>query len=323
MSRAIELASRGPQADPNPRVGCVLAKDGRVLGEGWHEGAGTDHAEVAALKEAGQVAGATAYVSLEPCNHTGRTGPCAQALIDAGVERVVYAQADPNPAATGGARTLRGAGIEVAGGLLAEHAEQVNRYWTFSYLNTRPFVTWKVAATLDGRTSALDGTSQWITGEAARADVHARRASAGAIAVGTGTVMADNPRLTTRLADGSLAKRQPIRAIFGSRAIPAGFNVRSPEAPTLFFSCVDEGLTELTERGVHHVWLEGGANLAASFMARGLIDEVICYVSASLLGAGRPLIGDLGITTMSQIKRLHISSVEQLDDDVRIILTPR
>lgn len=323
IRRAIELAARSPQADPNPRVGCVLVRDGKVLGEGWHKGAGTDHAEVAALKDAGDASGATAYVSLEPCNHTGRTGPCAQALIKAGVKRVRFAQPDPNPDATGGAETLQGAGVDVQGGLLAEEATRLNRYWTFSYLEGRPFVTWKVAATLDGRTAATDGTSQWITGESARADVHERRASAGAIAVGTGTVLADNPRLTTRHPDGSLAKRQPIRVVFGAREIPKNFNVYSDEAPTLFATQgIRAGLAKLSARGVHHLWLEGGANLAASFVREGLVDEVVCYLSGSLLGAGKPLIGDLGISTMADIKRLHITHVEQLDDDCLIILKP-
>ena len=206
MRRALELAALGPVADPNPRVGAVVtATDGRVVGEGFHRGAGHPHAEVEALALAGENAnGGTAWVTLEPCDHTGRTGPCSRALLDAGVNRVVFGQADPNPQAAGGAARLRAGGVAVEGGVLVEEARELNRAWTFAVTRGRPRVVWKFAATLDGRSAAADGTSQWITGPAARADVHRLRAESGAIMVGTGTVLADDPSLTVRRPDGAL-----------------------------------------------------------------------------------------------------------------------
>ncbi|HWJ09510.1 MAG TPA: bifunctional diaminohydroxyphosphoribosylaminopyrimidine deaminase/5-amino-6-(5-phosphoribosylamino)uracil reductase RibD, partial [Nocardioides sp.] len=201
MRRALALAaSPGVPLHPNPRVGCVLlADDGTVVGEGFHHGAGTPHAEVEALRVAGDRArGATAVVTLEPCNHTGRTGPCAQALIAAGVRRVVIAQADPNPLASGGKETLEAAGIDVEAGLLADEAEEVNRAWSFAHRNGRPFVTWKFAATLDGRSAAADGTSRWVSSRAARLDTHRLRGECDVMVVGTNTVEVDDPELTVR-----------------------------------------------------------------------------------------------------------------------------
>jgi len=255
MGRALALASRSPAADANPRVGCVVvAADGRVVGEGWHRGAGTPHAEVDARGHAGpDAAGATAYVTLEPCHHHGRTGPCSGALLRAGVRRVVYAQADPTALASGGAAALAASGVEVSGGVRADEATRLNEAWTFSVTQGRPFVTWKVAGTLDGRTAAVDGTSAWITGEQARRDVHRLRAECGAIVVGTGTVLGDDPRLTVRRPDGTPAPRQPLRVVVGRRPIPADARVRSPEAPTLLLDDDPEGvLARLHDRGVHH-----------------------------------------------------------------------
>lgn len=326
LRRAIELAGNSPLPDPNPRVGAVLVSPaGEVVGEGWHHGAGTPHAEVEALRAAGQAArGATAYVSLEPCNHTGRTGPCALALVEAGVARVVYAQPDPHPAAAGGAETLRAAGIEVLGGLLAEESEQVNLLWTRAVRLGRPFVTWKVATTLDGRTAAPDGTSQWITGPEARADVHELRARCDAIVVGTGTALADDPRLTVRHADGTLAGRQPLRVVLGDRPLPEGARLHSDEAPTLTVPGHDprEALAVLDRAGVRHAWLEGGATLAAAFLREGLVDELIAYVAPVLLGAGRPLVGDLGIGTLAQALRFDLVDVTRVGSDVRLTLAP-
>ena len=293
---------------------------------GFHHGAGTPHAEVEALRAAGVAArGATAYVSLEPCNHTGRTGPCARALLAAGVSRVVYAQPDPNPVAAGGATTLREAGVEVLGGLLAEESQALNPEWTFSQQHGRPFVSWKVAATLDGRTAAADGTSSWITGPAARQDVHRLRGRSGAIMVGTGTVLADNPRLTVRIPDGQLAERQPLRIVVGDREIPAHANVFSNEAPTIRLPSGDPArlLAAVHERGIHHVWLEGGATLAAAFCKAGLVDRAIVYLAPALLGAGTSLVADLGITTMADIVRLHLIDVARLGDDVRLTVEPQ
>ncbi|HEY3411281.1 MAG TPA: bifunctional diaminohydroxyphosphoribosylaminopyrimidine deaminase/5-amino-6-(5-phosphoribosylamino)uracil reductase RibD [Propionicimonas sp.] len=325
MDRALALASRSPLADPNPRVGCVLvADDGRIVGEGWHRGAGTAHAEVEALSAAGSdAAGATAYVSLEPCDHQGRTGPCVQALLCAGVRRVVYAQADPNPAASGGAATLAAGGVEVFGGIRAGEATRLNEAWTFSVTRGRPFVTWKVAGTLDGRTAAADGTSAWITGPQARLDVHRLRSGCGAIVVGTGTVLADDPRLTVRDQDGRNAARQPVRVVVGRRPIPADARILAPDAVTLLLGEDPAGvLAHLQGAGIRHVWLEGGATLAAAFVASGLVDEIVAYIAPALLGSGRPLIGGLGIATLADARRYTLADVTPLGDDVRLTLRP-
>jgi len=202
MRRALELAvTPGVPLGPNPRVGCVLlADDGTEVAEGFHRGAGTAHAEADALARAGDAArGTTAVVTLEPCNHTGRTGSCAQALVEAGVRRVVFAQADANPVASGGAETLRAGGVEVEGGLFAEEARRLNRAWTFAVEHGRPFVTWKFATTLDGRSAAADGTSRWVSSPAARLDTHRLRSFCDAILVGTNTVEIDDPELISEI----------------------------------------------------------------------------------------------------------------------------
>ncbi len=326
LRRAIALALHSPLPDPNPRVGAVLvAPDGTVVGEGWHHGAGTPHAEVEALRAAGPAArGATAYVSLEPCNHTGRTGPCAVALVEAGVARVVFAQPDPNPTAAGGGDTLRAAGVGVTGGLLAAEAEAVNRVWTRAVRLGRPYVTWKVAATLDGRTAAADGTSQWITSAPARADVHRLRADCDAILVGTGTAIADDPRLTVRDADGRPAGRQPLRVVLGDRPLSPGAELRSDEAETLFVPghVPGEALAELARAGIRHAWLEGGATLAAAFLRDRLVDEIVVYLAPTLLGAGRPLVADLGIGTLADALHLDLVDVTRVGPDVRLTLAP-
>jgi diaminohydroxyphosphoribosylaminopyrimidine deaminase / 5-amino-6-(5-phosphoribosylamino)uracil reductase len=322
MRRALALAGRGPQANPNPRVGCVIvARTGEVVGEGWHRGAGTDHAETDALAQAGdQARGATAYVTLEPCNHTGRTLACSQALYAADVARVVHAQTDPNPAAAGGADWLRERGVAVHGGVLAEEAQALNRTWTHLVGTGRPWVTWKLATTLDGRSAAADGTSRWITGEAARADVHDQRARCGAVVVGTGTALVDDPHLTARRANGSLRPDQPTRVVVGYRDLPLDARVLDQAAPTLQLRTRSpkEVLTTLAEAEIHHVWLEGGPTLAAAFMADRLVDEVVAYVAPVLLGTGRPSVGDLGITTMGQALRLRPTDTTLIGNDVRI-----
>ncbi|MET0854689.1 MAG: bifunctional diaminohydroxyphosphoribosylaminopyrimidine deaminase/5-amino-6-(5-phosphoribosylamino)uracil reductase RibD, partial [Microterricola sp.] len=220
MRRAFALAARGPARGVNPQVGCILlADDGSVLAEGWHRGAGTAHAEVDALSqlEPGAARGATAIVTLEPCNHQGRTGPCAEALIEAGVSTVFYSVSDPGPASAGGAERLRTAGIAATGGVLAAEGEQLLGDWLRAARLGRPVVTVKWASSLDGRAAASDGSSQWITGPDARIDVHRRRAAADAIAVGTGTVLADDPSLTARDEHGALLPEQPIPVVFGRR----------------------------------------------------------------------------------------------------------
>jgi diaminohydroxyphosphoribosylaminopyrimidine deaminase/5-amino-6-(5-phosphoribosylamino)uracil reductase len=322
MRRALVLAAQGPLGDPNPRVGAVVvAADGTVAGEGFHAGAGSAHAEVVALARAGDAArGGTAVVTLEPCNHTGLTGPCTRALVDAGVSRVVFGQADPNPVARGGAAELEAAGIQVVPGVLADEAEALNQAWTFAFRHGRPRVTWKFAATLDGRSAAVDGTSRWITGPEARADVHDLRAECDAILVGTGTVLTDDPQLTVRHPDGSLRDRQPLRVVAGTSTIPAGARILDDAAPTVLFPGHDPALVlkALHEQEIHHVWLEGGPTLAAAFLRAGLVDEIVAYLAPILLGAGRNAVGDLGIDTIGAALRLEPTEVRTVGADVRV-----
>lgn len=329
MRHALDLATHGPLGDPNPRVGAViLDASGDVVGEGWHRGAGTPHAEPAALAQAGERArGGTAYVTLEPCNHHGRTPACSEALIAAGVSRVVAAMPDPHGVAAGGADRLREAGIDVHVGLLADDAAALNREWLFSMTHGRPFVTWKVASTLDGRIAAADGSSRWITGAAARAEVHTLRARAGAVLVGTGTAVADDPSLTVRDAEGRLAARQPLRVVAGRRAgsLPADARVRDEAAPSLLVESRDphDVLARIRERDVHHVLLEGGATLVAAFWRAGLVDEVVAYLAPALLGAGAASLSDFGVGAIGDAVRLQVKDVAIVGDDVRIIATPR
>ena len=326
MRDALDLARRGPAVDPNPRVGAVIVDaDGHVVGRGHHWGAGSPHAEVVALAEAGPAArGGTAVVTLEPCDHTGRTGPCSAALLAAGVTRVVYAQSDPNQQAAGGAARLRSGGVEVEAGLLAEEATALNPAWSLAVTRGRPRVVWKFAATLDGRSAAADGSSQWITGPEARADVHQLRSGAGAILVGTGTALADDPRLTVRHRDGTLLSKQPLRVVMGQRDLPAAARVLDGTAETWHARTRDptEVLRSLFDRGVRQVWLEGGPTVAAAFLAAGLVDEVVAYLAPTLLGAGRPAVGDLGITTLGDRLQLQLDEVTVLGPDLRVRATP-
>jgi diaminohydroxyphosphoribosylaminopyrimidine deaminase / 5-amino-6-(5-phosphoribosylamino)uracil reductase len=323
MRRALALAAApGVPHGPNPRVGCVLLDpDGRTIAEGLHRGAGTPHAEVDALGRAGPAArGATAVVTLEPCAHTGRTGPCADALLAAGVARVVYAQADPNPVAAGGAARLAAGGVAVVGGVLADDALALNEAWTFAVTQGRPLVTWKVAATLDGRVAAADGSSRWITGAAAREDVHHLRGTVDAVLVGTGTALADDPSLTVRAADGSPAERQPLRAVMGMRPIPDGARLRDGAASLRVLATHDPAaaLQALAGDEVCHVLLEGGPTLAAAFLRAGLVDRVVWYLAPALLGGGAGAVGDLGITSIEGIRQLRITAVDRIGQDVRI-----
>jgi diaminohydroxyphosphoribosylaminopyrimidine deaminase/5-amino-6-(5-phosphoribosylamino)uracil reductase len=333
MLRALALAVRPDiTRGPNPRVGCViLDAHGQTVAEGWHRGAGTPHAEADALDRAGDLArGATAVVSLEPCNHRGRTGPCSQALIAAGIRRVVFAQADPNPVAAGGAEVLRAAGVEVVEGLCAEEARALNRAWTFAIEHRRPFVTWKFATTLDGRSAAADGTSRWVSSPAARRDTHRLRAECDAILVGTGTVLVDDPQLTVRDDDRPLPReRQLLRAVMGLRPLPADRRVLDESAETVVLRTRDpqQALAELFARDRRHVFLEGGPTLAAAFLQTGLVDEVVAYVAPMLLGAGRSAVRDLGITTMADALHLDVLEVttvgEGCETNVRLTMTVR
>lgn len=331
MTRALALAAtRGVPLGPNPRVGCVLLDDaGETIAEGFHRGAGAPHAEVAALLEAGSAArGATAVVTLEPCNHTGRTGPCAQALVDAGVRRVVYAQADDNPVAQGGAQALRAHGIDVEGGLMAAEAAALNEVWTFAVAHRRPFVTWKFATTLDGRSAAADGTSRWISSRAARLDTHRLRALCDTMLIGTGTVAVDDPELTVRDELDQPLDRQPLRAVMGLRDLLPTRRVLNDAAETVLLRTRDPGeaLAELYARDRQHVFLEGGPTLAAAFLRAGLVDEVIAYVAPMLLGAGTSAVADLGIATIGDAYHLDVVDVASIgsgpDTNVRLTLHP-
>ncbi len=329
MHRALILAEtvRG-RTSPNPAVGAVIiTADDRIAGEGATQPPGGPHAEIVALRAAGEQArGATAVVTLEPCAHTGRTGPCTEALIEAGVRRVVFAVADPNPVAAGGAERLREAGIEVVAGVQAEAAAAgALRPWLTALAAGRPFVTWKFAATLDGRTAAEDGSSRWISGPVSRADVHAFRAIVDAILVGSGTVLADDPQLTVRDPDGVPAEHQPLRVVLDRRhRVPEDAAVFDGPAETLVLDTAVPrfALKALLDRGVRHVLLEGGPTLAGAFLEAGYVDEVIAYLAPKLLGAGSPALADAGIGTIADAVTLDIDSVTRIGDDVKIVATP-
>jgi diaminohydroxyphosphoribosylaminopyrimidine deaminase/5-amino-6-(5-phosphoribosylamino)uracil reductase len=307
----------------------VLDSDGGIVGEGRHRGAGSPHAEVDALLRAGAAArGGTAVVTLEPCNHTGRTGPCSRALVESGVRRVVFAQRDPNPVAAGGAATLRAAGVEVEGGLLEDEARRVNREWTFAMDHGRPFVTWKFATTLDGRSAAADGTSRWVSSRAARVDTHRLRALCDTMLVGSNTIAVDDPLLTVRDPDDEPLAVQPLRAVMGLRELAPGRRVFDDSGPSVHLRTRDphQALKELFALDRQHVFLEGGPTLAAAFWRAALVDEVVTYVAPMLLGSGRPAVGDLDIGTIGRAARLRVTDVAVLDpldpdDDVNVRLT--
>ncbi len=348
MRRAIALARNGlGTTSPNPVVGCVIiGPGGETVGEGAHVGGpGNPHAEVVALRAAGDRArGATAVVTLGPCSHTGTTGPCTEALLEAGVRRVVYAVADPDPVAGGGGALLANAGLDVEVGLLAEEAARGNEAWLFAVRHERPFVTWKYAASLDGRSAAADGTSKWISSEESRADVQALRATVDAVVVGTGTVIADDPALTVRDADGTLATRQPVRVVIGRRPVPRDARIRGERALLVtgdppadvtgwgagVVSVPDTGsglrlpdaLAYLYLRGVRHLLLEGGPTLAGAFVGAGLVDRVIAYLAPLFLGAGRPALGEAGVPTLAGAPPYRIDDVTVIGGDVRITARP-
>jgi diaminohydroxyphosphoribosylaminopyrimidine deaminase/5-amino-6-(5-phosphoribosylamino)uracil reductase len=353
MLQAIALAARAlGRTSPNPVVGSVvLDAAGQTVGEGFHAFAGGPHAEAVALEQAGDRArGGTLIVTLEPCDHHGRTGPCSAAALAAGVRRVVYAVAAPRDRAGGGARRLAEAGVEIESGLLAAEAERVNAEWlTYARLR-RPHVTWKFAATLDGRSAARDGTSQWITGPQAREDVHRLRARCDAIIAGSGTVLADDPRLTVRgfePHDHLRTPRRPLRVIADGRArTPAGSRVLDDAAPTLVAIGEDAPgleagaavvrlprtergldltalLAELADREIVSVLLEGGPTLAGSFLADGLVDRVVAYLAPTLLGAGPAALADAGVTTLAEAYHLDIEDITTIGPDLRITAATR
>jgi diaminohydroxyphosphoribosylaminopyrimidine deaminase/5-amino-6-(5-phosphoribosylamino)uracil reductase len=322
MQRAIALSENGlGRTAPNPIVGAVIiGTDGSVIAEGFHDRqSSADHAEVVALKIAGDKArGATMVVTLEPCNHTGTTPPCTQAIIDAGIKSVVFAVADPNPAAAGGASILKSAGIEVVAGVGVDLATYSNRAWLTKIIKGRPFITWKVAATLDGKVAALDGTSKWITNEASRADVQKVRRSVDAIMVGTQTVIADDPHLIPR--DG-LTGGNPLRIVCGTQELPKGAQVLDAAAPTQVIASKDLEVVaaELLATGVNHILLESGPTLASAMLHACMLDELMIYQGPSLLGAGKNFVADLGALTLDHAMKMPRVSTETFGDDVKSI----
>ncbi|ORV49842.1 bifunctional diaminohydroxyphosphoribosylaminopyrimidine deaminase/5-amino-6-(5-phosphoribosylamino)uracil reductase [Mycolicibacter engbaekii] len=326
MLLAIEQSQRVKGATyPNPPVGAViLDRDGAVVGVGGTRPAGEAHAEVVALRRAGELsAGGTAVVTLEPCNHHGKTPPCVDALLAAGVAQVVYAVEDPNPAAAGGAARLAEAGVRVIAGVQAKAVSTGPlREWLHKQRTGRPHVTWKYATSIDGRSAAADGSSQWITSEAARADLHRRRAAADAIVVGTGTVLVDDPTLTARLPDGTLADRQPLRVVVGRREISADAHVLNDDSRTMVIRTHDpaEVLRALSDRT--DVLLEGGPTLAGAFLRAGAIDRILAYVAPILLGGPVTAVDDVGVPNIARALRWRFDTMEQIGPDLLLSLVP-
>lgn len=355
MARALRLAERGAYTTkPNPMVGCVLAHGDDVVGEGWHQRVGQAHAEVIALEAAGDRAkGATAYVTLEPCAHTGRTGPCADALIEAGVGRVVAAMRDPFPQVDGaGFDKLRAAGLEVLDGLMETQSRALNRGYLSRIVRGRPWLRVKLATSLDGRSAMANGESKWISGEASRLDVQRWRARAGAIVTGSGTVIADDPSLTVRMGDDTEFV-PPLRVVLdpGLATVARG-RVREGDAPTLYLHApnakpsqimrtdgfhaetdtvavsggrfdLEAVLRLLAERGVNEVQVEAGATLAGGFLAAGLVDELLLYMAPVVLGSdARPLFAGLGIDAMADRLRLQVVESRTIGEDTRLLLRP-
>jgi len=350
MARALELAERGLfTTKPNPMVGCVIAQGDEVVGEGFHVRQGGAHAEVLALQAAGERArGATAYVTLEPCAHAGHTGPCADALVAAGVARVVAAMRDPFPQVDGeGFERLQAAGIETASGLLEAQARELNVGFLSRIERGRPWVRVKLAMSLDGRTALASGDSKWITGEPARLDGHRWRARAGAILTGAGTIMTDDPQLTVRLGDDTPFV-PPVRVVLDAGlATVARGRVREGDAPTIYLHAPDakppRGLAArraavpasngrldlhavmrlLAEAGINELHVEAGATLAGSLLSGGLVDELLLYVAPVLLGdKARPLFAGLRVEDMAQRYRMALCEVTPLGDDLRMRLRP-
>lgn len=350
MARALRLAERGVYTTkPNPMVGCVLAHGGEVVGEGFHQRKGGPHAEVFALQAAGERArGATAYVTLEPCAHTGSTGPCADALIAAGVARVIAAMRDPFPEVDGkGFERLRAAGIAVEHGLMEAQARTLNRGWLSRIERGRPWLRVKLAMSLDGRTAAPDGDSKWISGDASRNDVMRWRARSGALLTGSGTVLVDDPQLTVRL-DDATDFVAPLRVVLdpGLATVARG-RVRAGDAPTLYVHApdikpprdlaadhaavpqrdgaldLDAVLRLLAARGVNEVQVEAGATLAGAFLRARLVDELLLYIAPVLLGErARPLFDGLDIGQMAERLQLRIVETLRIGDDLRVLLQP-
>jgi diaminohydroxyphosphoribosylaminopyrimidine deaminase/5-amino-6-(5-phosphoribosylamino)uracil reductase len=318
MARAIECARLGlGKTFPNPIVGAVLTSaTGEFISEGFHSG--TEHAEVIAIAAAKEIpAGSIIYVTLEPCNHQGKTPPCTQALIDAGIRKVIYAVADPNPIAAGGAERLRNSGIEVVAGLLESEAAFVNRAWITKIAMQRPRITWKIASTMDGKVAAADGTSKWITSELARADVALLRSQTDAIVTSTATVKADNPLLTSKGAG-----KNPMRIVMGGSEIASGSQILNADSETVAIKSRDlqELITLAKARGFNQLLIESGPTFGTALMKAGLIDEVVLYQAPTFFGSGTPSISDLGAASISQRLDFEIADVEVIGADLKITL---
>jgi diaminohydroxyphosphoribosylaminopyrimidine deaminase/5-amino-6-(5-phosphoribosylamino)uracil reductase len=334
MEHALQAALQGPRG-ANPLVGAVVVgPDGRRLVTGYHRGAGTAHAEADAIAQAAAVgldlSGCTMVVTLEPCNHVGRTGPCTEAIIGAGITDVVYAVDDPHDPAAGGAATLRAAGVRVRSGLGADESLDLNRQWFEAVAAKRPFVTLHIAQTLDARIAAEDGTSQWISSPESLADNHGIRSRIDAILVGTQTVLVDNPRLTAREPSGEPAPKQPVRAVMGLRGIPDDAAIRGDDGLALHLHTRDprEALTMLYQASIRHVMVEGGSRILSSFLSAGLVDELIVYLAPTLLGSGTAALNGLGITSLPDAQQWEWDeadggAVRTLGRDLRLHLRPQ
>jgi diaminohydroxyphosphoribosylaminopyrimidine deaminase/5-amino-6-(5-phosphoribosylamino)uracil reductase len=354
MRRALEVAARGwGRVSPNPIVGCVLVRDGRVVGEGWHQGPGTEHAEAMALRTAGpRAVGATAFITLEPCIHHGRTPPCVPALLEAGIEAVIAATRDPNPIIDGGGfRALREAGLVVEEGLLADEAIRQNVAFLTHVRTGRPFVILKMASSLDGKAAARDGTSKWITGREARADVQGLRAWADAVVVGAGTALADDPSLTVR-GSAFASARPPLRVIVdASGRVPGDGRAFDAAAPTLVATTelapggrrqewLDAGadvivldrdasggvslralVQTLGKRDVQGVLLEGGPTLAWSAIRDGVVDQLVMYLAPTLVGghAAPGWLGGGGFAPIGRAVRADVVSVQRIGPDLKVV----
>ena len=351
LERALGLAERGRGlTSPNPLVGAVVVAGGRILGEGFHEGPGRPHAEIVALEEAGESArGATLYTTLEPCDHFGRTPPCTRAIVGAGIARVVSAMGDPNPVVDGrGFAALEAAGIEVRSGVLAEEAARQNEAYVKHVRTGLPFVTWKMAASLDGKVASRDGTSRWITGEAARADVHRLRAAADAILVGAGTALVDDPSLTVR--DPGYRGRPPLRVLVDARGrVPETGDLFDEAAPTMVATTgaaprerreawrargaevveyepegggvpLSQLLSDLGKRDVQSVLLEGGPTLAWSMVEDRAVDKVVLYLAPKLIGGedAPGVLGGRGFAPIAQAMQLRVASFDRVGEDLKV-----
>ena len=327
MQRSLELALLGPAWGVNPQVGAViLDQEGRIVAEGYHKGSGTPHAEVMAIEDLKRsipypfAPGYTAVVTLEPCNHFGKTGPCAQALIDAGISRVVFPIKDPGNESAGGAQRLRDSGVEVIEGVLRDKAREQSRVWLMSKQLGRPYVTLKWASSLDGRIAATDGSSKWISGEESRRDAHLLRRDVDAILVGTGTVIADDPELTARDQSGNYFEHQPLRVVMGERELSRDKRVFNEKAETIQIRARNPQvvLQELQNRQVKHLLVEGGSKIASEFIRNNLVDEFIIYLAPLLLGGPRLALNDLGIPSMTEAINLRITEQKLLGEDLFI-----